>query len=302
MRAHDALRNGLGRRAHRHPMAVRTLIRAARHRIRDARAETRLLVAEHSVRRHERAHDLKERLEQVHVDDLTDAAVHRDHRGERGRERGDLVGQRDRRQQRRAVGLTVERGEARHRLGQRGEPRTMGVRPVLTEPGDPSDHQLRVGGEQDVGCEPEPFERSRPEVLDEDIGAGAQPAHHREVVRVLEVERDRSLVAVQQLEEQRVAVGMKETHRAGGVSAVGPFDLDHVGAEVCEVARAVRAGHDGAGVDHAKVGERSGGHCASLPQSSTDSSSARASAETPARSNAVASTRPESEPRSILRR
>ena len=43
------------------------------------------------------AHHLQHALEQVDVDDLTDAAVQRDHRGERGGEPGDLVGEGDRR-------------------------------------------------------------------------------------------------------------------------------------------------------------------------------------------------------------
>ena len=82
---------------------------AAGHRVGDARAEARLQRSRCTpIGDDERAHELEQRLEQVDVDDLADAGVHRDHRGEGGDERGDLVGERDRRQQRAAVGLAVD--------------------------------------------------------------------------------------------------------------------------------------------------------------------------------------------------
>ena len=57
----------------------------------------------------ERAHALKHRLEQVHVDHLAFAGAvavaQRDHHGERPDDGGDLVGKRDRRQKRAPVGF-----------------------------------------------------------------------------------------------------------------------------------------------------------------------------------------------------
>ena len=109
----------------------------------------------------QRAHALEQRLEQVHVDHLALAGPQRDHRGEGAGQRGDLVGERDRREQRTAVGLAVERREARHRLGDRGEARPAGVGPVLPEPGDAQDHDVGVAREEHVGTEAEPLEGAR---------------------------------------------------------------------------------------------------------------------------------------------
>ena len=115
---------------------------------RDARAQPRLLVAEVRGGRRQRRHHLQHRLEQVDVDHLTlagaVAVAQRDHHRERARERGHLVGERDRRQQRRAVGFAVDRREAAHRLGHRREARSRRVRTVLTEPGDPQHDQARI--------------------------------------------------------------------------------------------------------------------------------------------------------------
>ena len=94
---------------------------------------------------------------------------------------GDLVGQRDRREQRAAVGLAVDRREPAHRLGDGGEARTWRVRAVLAETGDPRDHEPRVAGEEHVGAEPEPLEGAGTEVLDQHVGLVAEPAHHVEV-------------------------------------------------------------------------------------------------------------------------
>ena len=95
----------------------------ARHRVGDARAQALLGLAQQAVQRHQRTHQLEHRLDQVHVHDLAHAGVDRHHRGEGRDQRRHLVGERDRRQQRLAVGLTVDRGEARQRLGLGGERR-----------------------------------------------------------------------------------------------------------------------------------------------------------------------------------
>ena len=59
----------------------------------------------------------------------------------RGRQRGDRVGQPERRQRRRAVGLAGGGGEAAHRLGERAEAGPAGVRAELAEPADPGQDQ-----------------------------------------------------------------------------------------------------------------------------------------------------------------
>ena len=184
-------------------------------------------------------------------------AVQGDHRGERRGEPGDLVGEGDRRQQRLAVGLAVDRGEPGHRLGDRGEPRPLGVRAVLAEAGDPRDDEARVAGEQHVGPEPEPLERAGPEVLDEHVGVvdEAQQRRRRSAAS-LRSSDDRALVAVGQLPPQALAVALVAPRHVAQAVAAGPLDLDHVGAEVGEVAGAVRAGEHGRQVEDAQVGER----------------------------------------------
>ena len=246
-------------RRHGDPAPVGAAVRPARHGVRQAGAEPRLQRALQRVHRRQRAHQVEHRLQQVDVDDLAAAAVQGDHRGERRGEPRRLVGQRHRRQQRLAVRLAVDRGEPAHRLGDRREPGPPGVRAVLAEPRDPRDHEPRVAGVQHVGAEPEPLQPPGPEVLDEHGGVGDEAEQDVAVGVVLEVEHDRALAAVGQLEPQALAVALvAPRHRAQAV-AVGALDLDHVGAEVGEVARAVRSGDHRRQVEHADVGERERG-------------------------------------------
>ncbi len=233
---------------------------AAGHRVRQPRPEARLLLAGQLVERDQRTHQLEQALQQVDVDHLADARAQRHHRGEGADQPGHLVGQRDRRQQRLAVGLPAERGQPAHRFGDRGEPRPVRVRPVLTEPGDARDHQRWSAGEQHVGPEPEALERAGAEVLDEHVGLGDQAQEHLAVGVGLQIERDRPLVAVDELPPQAAAVAwVAPGHVAQRVTAVGSFDLDDVGAEVGEVAGAVRAG------EHRREVERRAGRPAEGP-------------------------------------
>ena len=184
--------------------------------------------------------------------------MERDHRGERGDEPGDLVGERDRREQWTAVGLTVDRSKAAHRFGDRGEPGTRRVRAVLAESGDAGDHEPRVAGEEHVRAESEALERAGTKVLHQHVGLVAEPQHHREIVGVLEVERDRPLATPEELPPQGDAIpGVAPAERTGGVAAVGTLDLDDVGAKVGEVSRARGPRHHRRDVDDPQVGEGS---------------------------------------------
>ena len=222
---HHAVRDRLGGGRDRDPLAVGTPVGAARHRVRDARAETGLLVVEVRGRRRQRRHHLQHRLEQVHVDDLTLAAAiplaQRDHHRERAGERGDLVGQRDRREERRAVGLAVDRREPAHRLGDRRESRLRRVGAVLAEAGDAEHDEPRVarraappGRARAARCVPgRKFSTS----------TSAASASRSSVVAAgvgLEVEHDRPLVPTEQLPRVRVAaLGREPTHAANTVTA-----------------------------------------------------------------------------------
>ena len=67
--------------------------------------------------------------------------VQRDHRGERGGQAGDLVGQRDRGEQRLPVRLAADAQPARTSPRRSWRTRPLGVGAVLAEPGDPRDHE-----------------------------------------------------------------------------------------------------------------------------------------------------------------
>ena len=190
------------------------------------------------------------------------AAVQGDHRGEGGGEPGDLVGEGDRRQQRLAVGLAVD--ARRSPTSPRRWWRTRAARrtgPSWPNPVTRVIDQPRVAGEQVAGRQAEALERARPEVLDEHVGLGDEVADEGEVVGILEVGDDRALVAVGQLPPQALAVALVAPRHVAQAVAAGPLDLDHVGAEVGEVAGAVRSGEHGRQVDDPDVGERAGVTC-----------------------------------------
>ena len=233
----------------------RRTVGAARHRVRDARTEPRLLVVEVRGRRRQRRHHLQHRLEQVHVDHLALAAAvalaQRDHHRERARERGDLVGERDRREQRRAVGLAVDRREAAHRLGDRREAGLRRVRAVLAEAGDAQHDEARVArraarrgrARAARSCPGRKFSTST-------SAASARRSSASRPGVGLQVEHDRALVPAEQLPRVRVAaLGREPTHAAHAVTG-RRLDLHDVGAEVGEVAGRARAREHRRHVDH----------------------------------------------------
>ena len=116
------------------------------------------------------------RLHQRDVDDLTAAVaaervavverrqdpLHREHRGER-------VAQRDPGAWRRLARESVDVSETAHRLGDRGEPRPLRVRPGLAVPGDACEDDARVCGREPLVAEVPPLERAGAEVLRHDV-------------------------------------------------------------------------------------------------------------------------------------
>ena len=238
----DALRAG----GHRHPPPVGAPVRVARRVVRRAVAQPGLDVAELVVPGDLRAEHRHDGLDDGQVDDLARrrcapaprrASITRVRRGERG----DRVGQPERGQRRRAVRLTGAGGEPAHRLGERAEAGPPGVRADLAEPGDPGDHQPRVDRVQLGRPEPPALQRARPEVLDQHVGVGEQPAQDRGAVRVGQVEGDARACcgrAPSTTARRRPWPG-----RARGPGRAGRvLDLDHVGAEVAEERRGERPG------------------------------------------------------------
>ena len=124
----------------------------------------------------------------------------------------------------------------------------------------------RVQGPERLVVEAEPGEAIAPEVLDQDVGVGQQPAQDGRAVRVLEVEAEAALVAVDREEiggGPRPGLDRADPWRtpAAGRIAVRWLDLDDVGTEVAEEHRAVRPGQDRRAVDRRgarRAGRRAG--------------------------------------------
>ena len=125
--------------------------------------------------------------------------------------------------------------------------------------------QARIELRERGVAEAEPLHRPGLEVLAEDVGAGHQLEHDLPAARVLGVDRDALLVAVEQGEE--AGAGADEL---SGVVAAERLDLDHLGAEVAEDDAAGGSHHHVGELDHPDAGERQVfrfGHPSSLGRS-----------------------------------
>ena len=97
------------------------------------------------------------------------------------------------------------------------------------------------------------------QVRDERVGHADEVLEDAARLGTAEVERERALVAVEALEEERVGPVLVRRDVARDVAADGRvLDLDHVGAEIGELHRPVRAGAELLDRDDANVGERPG--------------------------------------------
>ena len=112
-------------------------------------------------------------------------------------------------------------------------------------------------------AEAEPVEPARPDVLDQDVRVGQEPAEHRRAVGMAQIEPDRALVPVHGegiSGGARPLLGGSDPRRspAAGRIAVGWLDLDHVGPQIAQEHRGVRPGEDGRAVDDSDSGEGPG--------------------------------------------
>ena len=82
--------------------------------------------------------------------------------------------------------------------------------------------------------EAEPLDDAGPEILDQHVGLGEQPRQRLEVGRILQVDGKAFLVAVDGVEDGRVAadLGVAEIEPPRQVAAIRPLDLDDAGAEI----------------------------------------------------------------------
>ena len=139
-----------------------------------------------------------------------------------------------REQARRDVG---DRHEPAHALRDLVESRPVAIGPVLAEPGYAREHDTGVRFFQRLVIDAQANLHVGPVVLDHDVGGLRELHEDLHAFSVLEVERDRALVAMQVLE---VRAFSRSAHR--GLQPRRRLDLDHVRAEVGELAHAGRPG------------------------------------------------------------
>ena len=126
--------------------------------------------------------------------------------------------------------------------------------PVWPNAGQAHDDEPRVDGVERLGREVEPLEDAGPEALDERVGGLDQAEQGLAPLRVLEIERDRALVAADREPPGRARAD-ELAHRARGVAVAGALDLDHLGAEIRQVLADARARDDVRELDDPEVGE-----------------------------------------------
>jgi hypothetical protein len=132
-------------------------------------------------------------------------------------------------------------------------PRGQRQRPGLAEAGDTPVDQLGLLRQTRLGAEAQPLHRLRPKALDQRIAAGDEPARERHPFGGLQIDRDRALAAVQQVELRRPldaqAAGRKPVH------------TQHLGAQIGQQHAAHRARPDAGELHHLHAAQRSLAHC-----------------------------------------
>ena len=111
-------------------------------------------------------------------------------------------------------------------------------------------------GAQRRRIEPEAGRRADPHVMHENIGARYQRIQDPAIARLLEVQHDAALVAVQVQKHRRHALGTGRSHVAGGIAA-RRFHLDDIGTCVAEHLRGQWPKHIDGEIDHPYAGQRS---------------------------------------------
>jgi len=195
-----------------------------------------------SSHRHHRSLSLRRRGRALSIlDQLDDLEMPRAH------DQAHLVGERNRREQGRAVGRAVDRREPAHGLGHRGEAGTRGVRTVLPETRDAAEHDALVDLAQCRVVDAQPRLDVGPKILDDHVCSLDELAEDLQPFRVFQVERHAALVAMHILE---IAAFARAAGSFAFVEAGRHLDLDHLRAPVGELANAGRARAHAGQVDH----------------------------------------------------
>jgi len=196
-------------------------------------------------------------LEQRGLDPLAlarDLAFEQRHQDALGAEdAGGQIGDRDADPHRAAAGFPGDRHQPAQPLRHLVEARPVAIGPVLAEARDAGIDQARIDRAHGFVIDAEPRLDVGPEILDQHIGLGHQPLQHGDAVRMLEVERQAALVALQILEIRAVA---RAAHGLAAFLAGRRFDLDDPRPPIGQLAYRGRAGPDPGQVQDCEPRER----------------------------------------------
>ena len=201
-----------------------------------------------------------QRFDQADVDELSVGAVdvavvQRHHHGVGGGLCGDAVGEHERRQRRRPVGLPADMRETAHRLGEGAESGPVARRPAAAVTRHMQHHQLRMPRVQRLVVQPPTRQRARPGVDHQHVTDVEQAVQQIATLVCAQVGGDAFLVAAHALPDQPDVVAPRSPG-AQRITRAGLLDLDDVGAELAERGRHQRPRRQRRGVDHPQAGER----------------------------------------------
>jgi hypothetical protein len=158
----------------------------------------------------------------------------------------------------RASGFAGDGHQAGKALRDQVEAAFVRIRAVTAVSGHRAVDQAGVDFLEDVVAQPQPFQGAAAVVLGQDVGLLHHGQQDLASLRMLQVEGDAALVAVQDHERRRHAVHARLAVAARIVAAGELFDLDHVGAHIGQHHAARGAGHDLREFEHAHAGQRTG--------------------------------------------
>ena len=190
-----------------------------------------------------------QRLDEVDVDQLPAAAVHvavveGHHHGVGRRQGGHPVGQHERGQGRRPVGLTGQVGEPAHGLGQGAEARAVALGPTPPVAAHVEHDESRVALVHRLVVDAPAGQRTGPVVDDEHVAHVEETVEELLTLGAAEIQGDAALVAAHALPHQPDLV-LAVAPGAQGIAGPGLFHLDDVGAELA----------------HGRGHQRAGGQC-----------------------------------------
>ena len=220
---------------------------AAAPRHRPARHPRRALVEQRGQRR----------VHQRHLDVAAAALGQRRLDPDRGEQAADEVDDGRAGLQRAPVRLAGDAHQAAHGLEQEVVARHAARLLAAPERGDRAGDEAGVDAPDRVAVEVPRRHQPGPERLDQHVRALGQRARQLAVAGVGEVEHDRALVAIEPEEVRADPVAPRRPPGAGVVARARPLDLDHVGAEVAEQHRRVRAREDAREVGDDQAFQRS---------------------------------------------